>query len=44
MLEVLFLGRIINETIKKFKETENLNARRKPGEDQEEFSKQIKVQ
>ena len=33
MLEVPFLGRIINETIKKFEGLESLNARRKLGED-----------
>ena len=39
MLEVPFLGRIVNTIIKKFKGLESLNARRKLGEDWEEFSK-----
>ena len=44
MLEAPFLGQTINKIIKKFKGLESLNARRKPREDQEEFSKRIKVQ
>ena len=44
MLEVPFLGRTINAIIKKFKGLKSPNARRKLEEDQEEFSKRIKVQ
>ena len=44
MLEAPFLGRTINEIVKKFKGLEDLNTRRKLEEDQEEFSKRIKVQ
>ena len=44
MLEVPFLGRTINETVKKFKGLESPDARRKLGEDQEEFSERIKAQ
>ena len=33
MPEVPFLGRTINKTVKKFKGLEDLNARRKLGED-----------
>ena len=35
---------MVNEIIKKFEGLESLKARRKLGEDQEEFSKRIKVQ
>ena len=44
MLEAPFLGRTVNAIIKKFKGLKSPNARRKPGEDWEEFSKRIKVQ
>ena len=44
MLKAPFLGRTINETVKKFKGLEDLNARRKLGKDQKGFSKRIKVQ
>ena len=43
MLEAPFLGRIVDAIIKKFKGLESLNARRKPGEDWEEFSERIKA-
>ena len=44
MLEAPFLGRIVNAIVKKFKGLKDLSARRQLGEDQEEFSKRIKVQ
>ena len=44
MLKAPFLGRTINKTVKKFKGLEDLNAKYKLGEDQEGFSKRIKVQ
>ena len=44
MLEVPFLGRIVDAIVKKFKGLRDLSARRQLGEDQEEFSERIKVQ
>ena len=38
MPEAPFLGRTINETVKKFEGLESLNTRYKLGEDQKEFS------
>ena len=43
MLEAPFLGRTINKTVKKFEGLEDLNARRKLGEDWKEFSERIKA-
>ena len=43
MLEVPFLGRIVDAIVKKFKGLEDLSARRRLGEDWEEFSKRIKA-
>ena len=44
MLEVPFLGRIVDAIVKKFKGLKDLRARRKLGEDQEEFSERIRAQ
>ena len=44
MLEVPFLGRIVDAIVRKFEGLKDLNTRRRLEEDQEESSERIKVQ